>query len=178
MSRNAVAALLAIATCAMARAAPLEPPLQYEGISAATTLGDLERRFPGQVDRMADDPTQPKRPVSATIRFAVGHLLGRASYLDYYEIAGEQRVIRLIFAIPGSNHPGDEINPSCRTLLGPLRKSYGRESTIDKFAEENFRHIKHIWTRVNQTMALDCGHLPREPVTIDRLYFECRGACR
>ena len=152
------------------------PPLQYEGISAATTLADLKARFADQVKMEEGADALGHRHVTAFVRFEPS-LLGRASSLDYDEVANEMRVIRLFFAIPGSAHPGDEINPSCGTLLDPLRHSFGREPNVGQSNEENLHHVTHIWTQGAQTMTLDCANLPKEPLTIDRLYFECRGVC-
>jgi hypothetical protein len=39
-------------------------------------------------------------------------------------------------------------------------------------------HIKRIWMQGNQTMALDCARLPGDTLTVDRLFFECKGTCR
>lgn len=164
----------ALALLDSARAAP--PPLQYEGISATTTLADLQARFPGEVELVAPDDAPGPHPVSATLRFAPKPL-GLASYLDYYERAGEERVIRLFFAQPAP-HPQNERDLSCHALLGPLRAAFGREPRVEQSDEESFHHIKHIWTRDNQTMTLDCGHLPKAELVVDRLYFECRGVCR
>ena len=97
--------------------------------------------------------------------------------MDYYEIAGEVRVIRLFFVEPGTPHPGNEQPLRCNVLLEELRARYGNEPKTDEFDEESLHHIKHIWTDRNESMILDCAHLPREPITVDRLFFDCRGTC-
>lgn len=153
------------------------PRLQYEGISAATTLADLQARFPSRVDISTPaDAADPRSPVTASVRFEPW--LGRSYYMDYWERAGEQRVIRLFFVEPGTPHPSNEIPLRCNVLLNELTARYGKAPKAEEFNEEALHHIKRIWTQGSQTMALDCARLPNEPLTVDRLYFECRGTCR
>ena len=171
-----ITSLLVLALAASASASDA-PRLQYEGISAATTLADLKARFTDRVEMSSElDPANPKQPVSASIRF--DPWLGRSHYMDYWEHTGEQRVIRLFFVEPGTAHPGNDVPLRCNILLDELSARYGKAPKIDEFNEEALHHVKHIWTQGNQSMALDCAALPKEPLTVDRLFFECRGTCK
>jgi hypothetical protein len=168
-----LAIIVALALTALAAGGPR---LEYQGISGATTLSELQTRFPDKVEMSGDDQANPKHPISASIRFEPW--LGRSHYMDYYEIANEQRVIRLFFIEPGTPHPGNEMPLRCNVLLNELEARYGKAPKIDEFDEEALHHVKRIWTQTNETMSLDCAHLAHEPLTVDRLYFECRGVCR
>jgi hypothetical protein len=168
--------LAMIAALAATALAASTSRLEYQGISAATTLADLQARFPGRVELGGDDPANSKHPVTASIRFEPW--LGRSHYLDYYEIANEQRIIRLFFIEPGTRHPENDTPLRCSALLSELEARYGKAPKTDEFSEEALHHVKHIWTQGNETMSLDCAHLAHEPLTVDRLFFECRGACR
>lgn len=153
------------------------PRLEYEGISAATTLADLQTRFPDHVDISTPvDPAKPHEPVTASVRFEPW--LGRSFFMDYWERAGEQRVIRLFFVEPGTPHPNNEIPLRCTILLDELRARFGKEPKTDRYAEEAMMHTKYIWTHENESMWLDCGAIGKEPLTVDRLFFECKGTCR
>jgi hypothetical protein len=173
-----ITSLFVLAFAALAAAyAAIAPRLEYEGISAATTLADLKNRFADRVDRSAElDPANAKQPVSASVRF--DPWLGRSHYMDYWERTGEQRVIRLFFVEPGTVHPNNDVPLRCNILLDELTARHGRAPKIEEFDEESLHHIKHVWTQANETMALDCARLPKKPLTVDRLFFECHGACK
>jgi len=154
------------------------PHLAYEGISAATTLADLKARFSAEQINMGSepDPANPKQPVTASVRFEPW--LGRSYFMDYYDREGEERVIRLFFVEPGTKHPGNEVPLACNVLLDELRARHGKEEKTDDYNEEAMEHVRYIWTHANETMTLDCGAVAPEPVTVDRLYFVCKGTCR
>ena len=164
-------------TCMSSRETP-KTPLQYEGISARTTLADLQSRLPNEVTGIWNAKEPAHRTVSGGAWPLAQNALGRATGLTYFETEDEVRIIRLSFSAYNPAYPTHEIELSCRELLSPLREQFGEENGVEQYSEEAFLHVRRIWRRGNQSMTLDCGNLPKRPQIVDRLEFRCEGPCR
>ena len=154
-----------------------ETPLQYEGISARTTLVDLQFRLPGQVTGVWNAEQPGHRTVNGNILRFVDHAPGRATSLSYHETENEVRTIQLGFGAYNPADPNHNFELSCDELLEPLRRRFGAEQTVDSWFEEAHPYYNHIWKRTDESMILICGNQPKQRMTVDRLKFECRESC-